>query len=37
MTNMDSTHKRTQAWWDDWFIGLAEYTSSASKDVSTMN
>lgn len=27
--------RRTQAWWDRWFLGLAAYTATASKDPST--
>jgi dCMP deaminase len=27
--------KRDQDWWDHWFLGMAEYTSTASKDPST--
>lgn len=27
--------RRTNSWWDKWFLGLAEYVSSASKDPST--
>lgn len=27
--------KRGQEWWDEWFIGLAKYVSTASKDPST--
>lgn len=26
---------RDESWWDNWFLGLAEYVSSASKDPST--
>lgn len=26
---------RTQEWWDHWFLGLAEYVSTASRDPST--
>lgn len=29
------TSRRSDSWWDNWFLGLAEYTSSASKDPST--
>lgn len=29
------TDRRDNSWWDRWFLGLAEYTSSASKDPST--
>lgn len=27
--------RRSNSWWDLWFLGLAEYTASASKDPST--
>lgn len=26
---------RPDGWWDDWFLGMAEYVASASKDPST--
>lgn len=32
---MQKAIKRTDGWWDEWFIGLAKYVSTASKDPST--
>ncbi len=32
---MSNTIKRGQLWWDHWFLGLAEYIATASKDPST--
>lgn len=32
---MSAALKRNQSWWDRWFLGLAEYVSTASKDPST--
>lgn len=29
------TESRSNSWWDLWFLGLAEYVASASKDPST--
>jgi dCMP deaminase len=29
------SESRPDSWWDNWFLGLAEYVSSASKDPST--
>jgi len=33
--NQSSSNKRTKQWWDSWFLGLAVYASTASKDPST--
>lgn len=35
MNNPPAMNSRDQAWWDKWFLGLAEYVSTASKDPST--
>lgn len=33
--SIDQTNKRGADWWDNWFIGLAKYVATASKDPST--
>jgi dCMP deaminase len=32
---MTETIERSQAWWDQWFLGLAQYVATASKDPSS--